>query len=388
MSVLKKPTQASIFIDYVPAELRENKRWEVTYYVKNPFSKKLIRKANRVKPMKSVTDRRKLGRQMVKNINKELEQGWNPYRTEENSAIFKVLIPEMDHFIARKNQEFKKNNLRKDTLRSYTSFVNMIKKYARENNHHDITIYDFDTYYINEYLDNLYYEKENSARTRNNHLSFISTLFTYFRSRKFIGHNPVENIKSIKIIKKEKHIIPKGVRSEIVNYLGKNNPNYLTLCLACYYCLIRRTELTKIKVSDVILRQGIIYITNANSKTKKSKPVTIPNNFIPYLVNHLKKANNRDYLFSTNNYLPGPLQLNPKRISDDWAKMRKETKIPDHYVWYHLKDTGITELLLNGVPSIEVRDQARHYSIVQTEEYTPKEIMKAVGNIQKNIKEF
>lgn len=388
MSLRKKTTSASIFIDFVPAELRENKRWEVTYYVKNPFTHELVRKANRVKPMKLISERRRLGKQMVANINKKLIEGWNPFRTSENTSVFKVMNNELELFIKRKTAEYNKGNLRFDTIRSYKSFARNIKEYINDQSQEDLTIFEFDTFYINEYLDYKYYDLENSARTRNNHLSFITTLFTYFISRKYISNNPAENIKPLDIQRQQKQIIPKSIRVLILNYLKKNNPNYLTLCLACYYCLIRRTELTKLKVSDVSLRQGIIYIHSANSKTKKSKPVTIPNNYVPYLANHLRKANNSDFLFSVNNYLPGPTKLEPKKISDDWDVVRKATDIPAYIKWYHLKDTGITELLLNGVPSIEVRDQARHYSIVQTEEYTPKEIMKAVGNIQENIKKF
>ncbi len=38
----------SIFVDYIPAELKENLTWEIVYYVKNPLTGKLVRKRNRV----------------------------------------------------------------------------------------------------------------------------------------------------------------------------------------------------------------------------------------------------------------------------------------------------------------------------------------------------
>lgn len=388
MSIRQKKVKASIFVDYVPAELRENKRWEVIYYVKNPFTKKLVRKANRVKPMKSITERRKLGRQMVKNINAKLHTGWNPFRTTENSDVFRYLFDEMDSFIARKKLEHKKGNLRFDTLRSYKSFVRNIKVFFTDCAMDEMAIFDFTTFQINEYLDNIYYEKENSARTRNNHLSFIRTLFTYFMSRKFIDHNPADLIKPMKNIKKDKKIIPQDIRSKIKSYLTTKNPNYLTLCLACYYCLIRRTELTRLRVSDVVLSQRIIYVKNENSKTKKSQAVTIPDSFMPYLIKHLSKANNNDFLFSARNFSAGPDKLAPKEISDYWDKIRTRAAIPREFKWYHLKDSGITELLSSGIPSIKVRDQARHYSITQTEEYTPKEIIRAVSEIQQNQVSF
>ena len=134
----------------------------------------------------------------------------------------------------------------------------------------------------------------------------------------------------------------------------------------------------------MLFRSGIIYLKNEYTKNKKAQAITIPDNYMPTLIDHIKKANNSDYLFSNDNYSPGQRQLDPKRISDEWTKLRNAINIPKEIVWYHLKDTGITELLLDGVPTIKVRDQARHYSIVQTEEYTPKEIITAEAEIKFN----
>jgi len=382
MSTPQKHSQAHIFIDFIPAELHENKTWIITYYIKNPFTNQLIRKRHRVKSMKSIIQRRKFAQRMVKNINNKLENGWNPYKTVENSAVFKILTVEMENFINRKILEYKKNNLRYDTIRSYTSYINIINLYLENNKLTEITIFDFNIHQINEFLDFVYFDKGNSVRTRNNYLSFIITLFEYFVSKRIIFTNYAKKVKVLKYQKKEKKIIPIKYRKLIIEHLKKKNTNYLTLCLACYYCMIRRTELTKIRVENVVLKQGIIYIKNEHSKTKKTQPVTIPNTFIPYLVNHLKDAKVTDYLFSAYNFAPGPQQLAPKKITDQWSKLRKEIGLPKQMVWYHLKDTGITNLLLQGIPAIKVRDQARHYSIQQTEEYTPKEIIRADIDIQ------
>lgn len=159
------------------------------------------------------------------------------------------------------------------------------------------------------------------------------------------------------------------------------NPNYLVLCLVCYYCLVRRTELTKLKVRDVILKNSVIYIDSSISKNKKSAAVTIPDKLVPYMVEHLKTANLSDYLFSTD-FIPGDKQLAPKKISDEWVKIRNALNLKDKYQWYSLKDTGITNLLRSGISLIAARDQARHHSSMQTDAYTPKELIKANEDIR------
>lgn len=45
-------------------------------------------------------------------------------------------------------------------------------------------------------------------------------------------------------------------------------------------------------------------------------------------------------------------------------------KLPEYH-FYGLKDTGITDLFLLGLPAIKIRDQARHSSVSITELYTP-----------------
>ena len=49
--------------------------------------------------------------------------------------------------------------------------------------------------------------------------------------------------------------------------------------MATYYCFIRSTELTKLKVSDVNLSENFITVSANNSKNKKTQNVTIPNNY-------------------------------------------------------------------------------------------------------------
>lgn len=57
------------FIDYKPAELRDNKSWYIEYYAKNPQTEKLDRFRNRVPKMKSVQERRKYAKKMILAIN-------------------------------------------------------------------------------------------------------------------------------------------------------------------------------------------------------------------------------------------------------------------------------------------------------------------------------
>lgn len=381
MSTTQKTRNVISLVDFVPAELRENKTWKIVYYVKCPIENKLKRRQNRVKPLKSITERRKLARKMVLELNKKLERGWNPLLNDNEIRGFVKFSDAARLFIDRTVKEVKNQEKRADTLRSYKSFIKNISDYLEEIKEQDMFVIKFKDELVRDFLDVVYYDRDNSARTRNNYLNFIKTFSDWLIRHKYISKNPTTRIELIPEKAKEREIIPDGTLKEIFKFLKEKKQNYHLVCLICYYCLVRRTEITKLKVSDVILKNGVIYVNKNVAKNKKSMPVTIPDVLIPYLVNHLKTAEMGDYLFS-DNYLPGRNKLAPKKISDEWVKVRTALNLPKKYQWYSLKDTGITNLLKAGVPPIAVRDQARHHSIVQTEAYTPREILKANVDIK------
>jgi integrase len=381
MSTTQKTRNVLVLVDFVPAELRENKTWKIVYYVKCPIDDKLKRKENRVKPLKSITERRKLGKRMVSELNRKLDRGWNPLLNDNEIRGFVKFSDASRLFLERCKKEVENQDKRIDTLRSYTSFLKNIENYLIEIKEEEMFVIKFKDDLVRDFLDGIYYDRDNSARTRNNYLNFIKTFSDWLIRHNYISQNPTTRIELIPEKTKERETIPGGTLNEIFSYLRKEKENYFVICLIGYYCLVRRTEITKLKVSDVILRNGVIYVNKNVSKNKKSMPVTIPDIMIPYLVDHLKNAKMGDYLFSEN-YLPGAIQLAPKKISDQWVKIRTVLKLPKKYQWYSLKDTGITNMLKAGVPTIAVRDQARHHSIIQTEAYTPKEILKANVDIK------
>ncbi|MBS9773791.1 MAG: site-specific integrase [Tenacibaculum sp.] len=388
MSKLQKSTQSIEFVDFIPAELKENKTWEVVYYMKHPITKDLKRIRHRVKPLKSTIERRKLAKRMIVNINKKLYSGWNKFIEESNTKSFAKVFDVFDTYLMTIKKQVKKETLRKDTLRSYTSFINNIKNYLIENNLQDIFVHDWNEELLQNFLDEIFFERDNSARTHNNYLRFINTFSLWMIKRKYINVNPATNIDRIKEGTKKRIVISHKDRETILNYMKENHYNYYVLCYTAFYTLIRRTEITKILVSDVFLKNRIINIRADISKNGKEQVVTIPKPLINVLIEHLSKAKNSDYLFSADNFIPGPTQLNPKKISDEWAKLRRKLKFSDKYQWYSLKDTGITNYLTLGLPLIDVKNQARHHSITQTETYTPKNIVKAVKSIESASLDF
>ncbi|MBA7572518.1 hypothetical protein ES708_14301 [subsurface metagenome] len=67
------------FIDYVSAKLKKGKIWHIEYYVKNPCTGEMVRKQIKCNRIKSITERREYAKQLAKEVNRKLKEGWNPF---------------------------------------------------------------------------------------------------------------------------------------------------------------------------------------------------------------------------------------------------------------------------------------------------------------------
>ena len=368
----KSTSKRIVFVDYKPAELRANKVWYIEYYAKNPLTEKLERFKKRVPSMKSQREREKYAKKMVQAINQKLETGWSPFY-ENPSNQYKSLEDSFSLFLKQLEKEVKDGIKRPDTLRSWKSFFSNISAYINEK-HLDIKfVLNIDFLFVNNFLDYIYYDKRNSPRTYNNYLAYMKGFFEWAKLKGYAKQNPAEGIKSKPKVQKKREPLTAEVK-KCIKELRDKDFHFFTCCMLTYFCLIRRTELTKLKVSDVRLSESRIILDGSITKNRKTDSVTIPDVFLPILAQHLVTANNSDYLFGKD-FKPGKIQLNPKKISDTWIKYRKKYKFDSKFQFYSLKDTGIMDLLNSGIPSIKVRDQARHYDIKQTEAYTTRNLI-------------
>ena len=117
------------FVEYIPAELRENAEWRIIFYAFNPFSEKLEIKRVRVKKMKSITERRKFAKKLVLQINKRLESGWNPFLEAKKNKQFTLFIKSTAIFLKEIEVEYRDKNLSFDTFKTYSSRIKNLINY-------------------------------------------------------------------------------------------------------------------------------------------------------------------------------------------------------------------------------------------------------------------
>jgi integrase len=362
------------FIDYEPAEIKETTgtNWRIVFRCRIPGTNKMKRFRHRVKKMASARDRLRYAKRICVEINKKLERGWSPFAEESSYKEYRLLFSALDKFLANFQEMERRGDLRAPSLKAYTSHIKMLKQYLANQDKENMLCVEFTKPFVSKYLEHVYYDKKRSPRTVNNYLAFCRYLATLMVDREYLPINTITKIQPLTEGKKIREIIDDETRVKIFNELLATNPRFLVCCLTVYYCFIRRTELTKLQVKHVQLAQAVINVPATISKNKKDDIVTVPKSLIPYLVDHIKGANQNDYLFSNRHLMPGETAVQPKYISDQWAKLRRKLGFKETYQFYSLKDTGITKLFMMGIPTIKIRDQARHYDITITEKYTPR----------------
>ena len=372
-NITKKSSNKLIFVDYRPAELKINKAWYIEYYVKSPSTDKLVRFRNRVPQIKTKRARELYAKKMIEAINIKLYNGWSPWYENPNNN-YKLISDAFELYINKLKKEMSDGIKRPDTLRAYTSFVSNVQRYIDEKQLAIKYLVEIDFRFVSGFLDYIYYEKNNSPATYNNYLAYFKAFLEWAKAKDYIKQNATDNIKNKPKIQKKREPLTQEVKA-CIKELKNTDFHFFVACMLTYFCLIRRTELTKLKVTDIRLIESSIILDGSITKNRKTDSVTIPDVFLPILAQHLQYAKNSDYLFSTDNFKPGRKQLTPKKISDTWAKYRNLYGFDSKFQFYSLKDTGIMDLLNSGVPSIKVRDQARHYDIKQTESYTTRNLI-------------
>jgi integrase len=374
-------------VSYTYPQLYTGVEWYVGFYAFDPARNCMRRKKIKINFVTNLADRRRFARTIVQRIVKKLESGWNPWVEAEHGKAFQTFKDVCDHYRRYITKMFNDNLYREETYAGYISYLRNLEQYNGERRHPITYIYQFDSAYVTEFLEYIYVDRNNTARTRDNYLTFLRVFSSFLLQNMYVKSKPTDSISGLgkRLKLKQRTIIEDNDMLRLYNYLEKNNKFYLLACYILHYCFIRPKEMSYLQIGHISLKRQTIFIPDTNAKNKKNAVVTLPEKVI-HLMLELKVFENTtdsDFLFSTN-FKPGKERRDEKQFRDFWTRYaRKELRFPAKYKFYSLKDTGITSML-RKYDNLTVRDQARHATILMTDTYTPHDIMKANDLIKKH----
>ena len=376
-----------IFIDYLPAELKANKsRWYVSYHVKNPQTGKLHRKTIKVNRVKNLTERKRYAQKLVVEINEKLKTGWNPYIEQEAPRAFIKLIESLNIYLNTKTRELKNE----DTIRTYKSIVNILQNYVINiKKTPDLLVINFDVYFARNYADYLYNERKLSGITFNNYILKTSIIWNWFIENLYCKINPFSIIKKKKEYAKTRKIIDTETRIKLKNYLIENNDyEFLAIVLLCFHGFIRPKEICHMKPGFINMEKKIIFLPKEFTKDDDDRVITITDELYQCLEKlNIQEISKDLYIFSEK-WKPGTKLINTRYIGKYWDKLRKILNMPMEYQFYSLKDSGIVQKFRDGINPLEIRDQAGHSTLEQTNVYAKYANQKGGEDIKTKSSEF
>lgn len=365
---LVKTQSSQPFISYLPAALKYTAHgWTIEYHVFNPAFNSMERrvmKMNRIRKKYSrVTDFKAYCAAVITKLNSQLASGWNPFEGYANNA--RELTP--IGTVLDKYLKDKAGDVRPDTIINYRSFVKVFKEWV-SNTYGQIAISNFSRVMAVNFMDYLVEKKGLHGRSYNNRLKQARAFFTYAIEKYYCRDNPFANIKKKREEGKTRILIPHEVRKEIFKYWSERNENYLVLCELVFIAMIRPKECWRLHVSDLMLADRYIEISEDDSKTHYRRSASLTPDLITRLEKMTRHAQKSDYLFS-DGYMPGKKHIAYSRFRKDWQIMREALGLPDEMQLYSLRDTGLNEMLKGGIDSLSVMQHADHHDLAITTRY-------------------
>lgn len=115
------------YIDFIPPKLVTGEVWYISYSCIYPPTGKMRRIRIKLNRIASLPERKRVGRKIIADLSIKLQRGWNPFTERIAPKAYALMFETLDKFLAVKT----KDN-RPDTVRGYTSYVKIFKKWLLE----------------------------------------------------------------------------------------------------------------------------------------------------------------------------------------------------------------------------------------------------------------
>ena len=354
-------------LDFRYAEIgKSGGRTYVYFYAKNPETEKLERVRKYIS-YKSQANIQRHARNLVNFINNKLDQGWNPFMDDsENKKKYSRIEDALDFAY-----NFMLKYIRERSKQNYKSRIKILKDWLKKEKRLNGYIFEFTNDLAINFMDNLLMTRDISPRTFNNYLLDYRTIFNLLKKKNYLYVNPFHSVEEIRETESSKR---PWTHEELVTYfshIALNDYNMYIVSLYIYYCGLRPAEICRLNVRDINFKKGLIKISGAQSKNKKSGIIPIANEFKVILEDYLNDYPG-EYLICSKGFGPGLKKIAPTRIADKFREIREQLGFSEDVKIYALKDTAADKLLEAGFDIKVLRDLYRHHNIAMTHEYLKK----------------
>ena len=361
------------YLDYVPPKLHKGKTsWYISYYVKNPETGKLRLFRIKVNHFPGVREKMKAAREIMSGLEERLALGWNPLlETKAPRAATQAFT------VFESYWHVKQKEMEAQSLRTYKSYIRKFREWLEGNGFTEETLICSITEPVaRSFMAYLEEERGLAPCSYNSHLSFYLTFFDWMLDKGYVQVNAFRNIKRKprRLMKKKRRMLTDDELLTLCRWLQGNNPEYLAACQLCYCCFMRPKEIALLKCGDIDLSRQLVHVRPEIAKNDKESFRTIPDAMLPVL-QALDLSRPEMYLFGSHpgdgdNFKPGDAPIPKRKFSNYWERtVRPACGFGSDVQFYSQKDTGITNMLGEGVAINLVQQQADHSSVAMTAIY-------------------
>ena len=376
---------SSEFMGYTPPILKKtaSRGEHIEYYVYNPVTMKMERQRIRLEKLshqfKNRSQYKQMVMQLMMNLTGKLAGGWTPYGENQNVAEYTPINKAIEAYIADKSRD-----LRKASMVSYISVAKIFVEWLITQNIHEMASHLLNQRTCQRFMDELRDRPKFNNNTYNTYLKKYRACFAWMVDRGYCKENPFEKIKTLKKQEKIRQLIPVDARETVVNHVRTSkHPNYEIVMHLIFTSLIRPSEIERLQVRDVDLKNKCIHIPANKAKTHKDRDAALSDTCIAMLIPLLSKPGILPTWYLINsNYECGPDPCYHGMFKKHWMKIRKDCGLPDEMQLYSLKDSGITEMLEAGVSINQVKEAAGHADISTTNKYIGKDTEKMIEAVR------
>lgn len=352
-----------------------SKRWYVIFYAWNVATERVERKRifDPINREKTIPKRLAVAREIIVVTNADLRAGkvlgkqqLKKISKSAKSHVEKLTLTQaIKYFVEEKRKAKRRMNYLK---RFDGNLLTHLNKFYDEKRVDDPLIKHVvnDTEFVEMFFDYLR-PICRSNKTFNNYRSDITVVLNFLnkkKSKKLFTVNPVEVVEKLRVVKKKHAAFSDEQIAKIISTAEQKGLGELVLYLRfMYYTLGRPAELLTIEVNDIDMVNNRIIFHGDDAKNWRDEYVNISPGFREII----KQSGIIDQ--------PGDSRvfgLSYKTLYKQFREVLDDLKLREknpNYSLYSIKHSGAISLYLSTLDIYAVKEQCRHTTIKQTDDY-------------------
>lgn len=302
----------------------------------------------RMNQFKSVQERQASTHLIIdQELDKLKNKAYNPITHKKDEGVLTPMdIEPSTPFVTALRIVEKRISASESTKRDLRSVLNYLTQAASHLKYSEIPISIISRKHIKQLLAHIDLAYGESAHRYNKIRSYLMMLYNELIELETVEVNPLRDLSKKKSIQRIRKLPSLGARKSIDKYLQEHHYRFWLFMHIFFHSGARLTELMKVKISDINLKNQYFIITIKKGKIIKEVKRPIKDVALPFWKKAIGSATNDDFIFSKG-LEPGCKAIQSYQITKRWNRhIKKKLNIKeDFYSLKHLNLDQTAELI-------------------------------------------